>query len=176
MHSVDDAPMSSTKRTTSAPRRDVGTAGAAIRQSKPFRSDAHEALLTLLMTAEKIHRPFHELFAGHDLTPQQFNVLRILRGAGKPGLPTLEIATRMVQHTPGITRLIDRLEKKGLVERSRAPEDRRQVWCRITRDGRALIRRLDAPVEKLDRHALDPLSGEDVRRLIRLLDRVRCAT
>lgn len=148
----------------------------AIRQNKPFRSDTHEALLTLLMTTEKLHRPYEELLSQHDLTAQQFNVLRILRGAGKEGIPTLDIAERMVQRTPGVTRLIDRLEKKGLVTRERSPEDRRQVWCFVSREGIALLRRLDGPIEALDDQALDPLSGDEVRRLIRLLDKVRTAT
>lgn len=165
--------MASTKRST---RRDVGTVGEAIRQSRPFRTDSHEAILTLLMTTEKIHWPYHELLGRHDLTPQQFNVLRILRGAGKDGLPTLEVVERMVERTPGITRLIDRLEKKGLVERARSAEDRRQVYCRITSEGLTLLRRLDRPIDELDARALDPLTGDEVRRLIRLLDKVRTAT
>lgn len=160
----------------SAGRRDVGTVGQAIQQSQPFPSDGQEALLTLLMTAEKVHWPFQELFAQHDLTAQQYNVLRILRGAGQHGLPTLDIVDRMVERTPGITRLIDRLVKKGLVERERSEQDRRQVWCHITREGMQMLRRLDKPIEVLDAHALDPLNREEVRQLIRLLDRVRTAT
>ena len=168
-----------TKKATSRPkggRRDVGTVGQAIQQSQPFRSDAHEAFLTLLMTAEKVHWPFHELFAQHDLTPQQYNVLRILRGAGKPGLPTLDITERMLERTPGITRLIDRLVKKGLVGRERSEQDRRQVWCHITQEGQRLLRKLDKPTEALDARALDPLNRDEIRQLIRLLDRVRTAT
>jgi DNA-binding MarR family transcriptional regulator len=150
--------------------------GEAIKQNKPFRSDAHEAVITLRMTVEKIGWPYQQLFAEHDLTPQQYNVLRILRGAGSSGLPTLELAERMVERTPGITRLIDRLERKGLVDRVRSPEDRRQVYCLISRDGLALLRRLDGPIDALDRRSFDPLTGEEVRRLIRLLDKVRSAT
>jgi DNA-binding MarR family transcriptional regulator len=154
-------------------RRDVGTVGEAIRQTKPFRSDSHEALLTLWMTSEKLHRSHHELFTEYDLTSQQFNVLRILRGSGKAGLPTLEIAERMVERAPGITRLLDRIERKGLVERRRSPEDRRQVMCVITRAGLALLKRLDGPIDELDSKALAPLTGAEIRTLIRLLDKVR---
>ena len=167
------------KRTSprpSAVRRDVGTVGQAIQQSQPFPTDGQEALLTLLMTAEKVHWPFQELFAQHDLTAQQYNVLRILRGAGKGGLPTLDIVDRMVERTPGITRLIDRLVKKGLVERVRSEEDRRQVWCHITRAGLQLLRRLDRPVAALDAHALDPLNRDEIRQLLDLRDRGRTAT
>lgn len=162
--------MASSKTTA---RKDVGTVGEAIRQSKPFQSDTQEALLTLLMATDKIHRPYDELFAEHDLTRQQFNVLRILRGAGKNGLPTLDIAGRMVERTPGITRLIDRLEKKGWVERVRSPEDRRQVWCLISKDGLTLLRRVDKSIEALNDDALSPLNPGEVRQLIRLLDRIR---
>jgi len=170
--------MASSKRAPKEPRtrRDVGTVRDAIRQSKPFRTDSHEALLTLLMAVEKIRWPHEQLLAKHDLTLQQFNVLRILRGAGKDGLPTLEIPDRMVQRTPGITRLIDRLESKGLVDRVRSPADRRQVLCSISNDGLALLRRLDRPIDALDAQSFEPLSGEEVRRLIRLLDKVRTAT
>lgn len=171
----DGAHMATGKRAPTEPaaRQDVGTVREAIRQTKPFRSDGHEALLTLLATSEKIMRPYEQLLGEHDLTVQQFNVLRILRGAGKDGLPTLEIADRMVERTPGITRLIDRIEKKGLVDRVRSPADRRQVRCFITADGLALLRLLDRPISALDAHAFDPLPAEHVRRLIRLLDRVR---
>lgn len=82
--------------------------GEAIQQRQPLRSDAQEALLTLLMTTEQLHWPHEALFTEHGLTAQQFNVLRILRGAGDTGMPTLDIAARMVQRTPGITRLLDK--------------------------------------------------------------------
>ncbi len=169
--------MASSKRTgTGDPaRKNVGTVGEALKQSKPFHSDGQEALMTLVTVSEKVHRPFQDLFAGQDLTSQQYNVLRILRGAGKDGLQTLEIASRMVERTPGITRLIDRLVKKGLVKRTRSPEDRRQVWCSISSEGRAILRKLDGPINKLDANAFDPLSGDEVRQLIRLLDKVRTA-
>ena len=166
--------MARSKRSPQAPeRRDVGTVREAIRQGVPFRTDSHEALLTLLMTSEKIHWPYQELFAEHDLTPQQFNVLRILRGAGKAGLPTLEIADRMVQRTPGITRLLDRLERKEWVLRTRSPQDRRQVLCAITDQGLSLLERLDDLVDDLDARALEPLTEAETRKLIRLLDKVR---
>ncbi len=162
-------------RPRTGPRQDAGTVRAAIQQNAPFHSDGQEALLTLLMTAEKVLLPYQQLLGRHDLTVQQFNVLRILRGAGRPGLPTLEIVERMVERTPGITRLIDRLEKKALVERVRATDDRRQVFCRITDAGLSLLRRLDAPVLDLDARAFDPLTAEEVRRLTQLLDQVRTA-
>jgi DNA-binding MarR family transcriptional regulator len=145
----------------------------AIQQKKPFRSDRQEALIALMLAAEAVQWPYlDQLAKTGNLTMQQFNVLRILRGAGDAGLPTLEIAERMIQRTPGITRLLDRLEAKKLVARARSAEDRRQVVCHITRQGRELIARLDAPFDKLDDESLSQLSAAEVRTLIRLLERI----
>jgi DNA-binding MarR family transcriptional regulator len=151
-----------------------GSIQAAIRQTRPFRSRRQEAIVGLLLTAESVRWPLQDLLSGHeDLTPQQYNVLRILRGAGAQGLPTLEIGARMIERTPGVTRLIDRLEHKGLVARARSSEDRRQVLCRITESGRTLLRKLDRPVEALDDAVLGSLADDEVVALIRLLDKVR---
>lgn len=147
---------------------------AAIKQTKPFRSRRQEALVGLLLTAEAVRWPLQDLLASHEeLTMQQYNVLRILRGAGDAGLPTLEIGARMIERTPGVTRLIDRMEQKGLVVRERSPKDRRQVICRITEAGGTLLRRLDRPVDALDEDVLRTLDEAEVRELIRLLDKVR---
>ncbi|MCA8941701.1 MAG: MarR family transcriptional regulator [Planctomycetes bacterium] len=146
----------------------------AIRQTKPFVSPSQEAFVGLMLTTERLRWPLADLLARHgDLTAQQYNVLRILRGAGSNGLPTLEIAARMIERTPGITRMLDRLERKGLVERERAAEDRRQVWCRISKPGLDLLRSLDEPIEELDARLMAPLSESEVVELIRLLDKVR---
>jgi DNA-binding MarR family transcriptional regulator len=107
------------------------------------------------------------------ITNQQYNVLRILRGAGSGGLPTLEIVTRMIEEAPGITRLLDRLERKHLVTRERCPEDRRQVTCRITEAGLALLARLDRAADSADTAMLGTLTPAELKRLIGLLDRVR---
>src|SRR6185295_1524706 len=103
-----------------------------IRQTRPFRSRSQEAMLALLRTADQVHRSFARVVEPHGITLQQYNVLRILRGAGDAGLPTLEIGARMIERSPGVTRLIDRLEAKGWVRRERCPHDRRQVLCWIT--------------------------------------------
>jgi DNA-binding MarR family transcriptional regulator len=100
-------------------------------------------------------------------------VLRILRGAGEQGLPTLAIARRMLEQTPGITRLIDRLEAKGWVERERQRDDRRLVLCRITPAGLELLAGLDAPVQQADSELLGMLEEAERRQLICLLDRIR---
>ncbi len=157
-----------------ARRQSDTTVGEAIQQRKPFTSPQHEALIALLLTSERLRWPMQDLMSKHgDLTSQQFNVLRILRGAGRDGLPTLEIAARMVERTPGITRMIDRLERKDLVVRERAAEDRRQVLCRITKTGLTLLRGLDRPIEALHQSLLAPLNKAETRELIRLLDKVR---
>ncbi|MEZ5365275.1 MAG: MarR family transcriptional regulator [Bryobacterales bacterium] len=144
-----------------------------IRQSKPFSSKREEALLGLLRTADLMRRVNNGLLEPFGVTGQQYNVLRILRGAGKDGLPTLEIADRMIEQTPGITRLLDRIEAKGWVKRARCPKDRRQMLCTITATGLALLERTDAPISALGEKALGSLSDNQVRTLIRLLDNVR---
>lgn len=126
-----------------------------------------------MRTTDLVRRGISRVLEPFDVTPQQYNVLRILRGAGEEGLPTLEIGDRMVEQAPGITRLLDRLEAKGLVTRKRCPEDRRQVLCWLTPAGRDLVERLDEPVDQADATALDMLSEEEKRELIRLLDQVR---
>ncbi|MFP5247340.1 MAG: MarR family winged helix-turn-helix transcriptional regulator, partial [Thermoanaerobaculia bacterium] len=112
-----------------------------LKQTRPFVTRTQEAALALLRTADLVRRSIGAVVEPEGITMQQYNVLRILRGAGEKGLPTLEIAERMVEQTPGITRLIDRLETKQLVGRERCPTDRRQVFCRITKEGLALLAR-----------------------------------
>jgi DNA-binding MarR family transcriptional regulator len=149
---------------------------AEIKQTRPFRSTAHEAAVGLLRTADVVRRRFAAVIAPSGVTPQQYNVLRILRGAGADGLPTLEIAERMVENTPGITRLIDRLEAVKLVERERSTEDRRAVFCRVTKKGLGLLAGLDDAVDAANDAALAMLPERSKRELVRLLDAVRAGT
>jgi DNA-binding MarR family transcriptional regulator len=136
----------------------------------PSKLPRHKAVvIAILRSADRLRHRGEALLAPHDVTLQQFNVLRILRGARPDGLCTLTIAQRMIEQTPGITRLIDRLEKKGLVRRVRSEEDRRQVWCRITPAGERLLARLDDPVEEFDRTAVRGLSPADQDQLTALL-------
>lgn len=146
-----------------------------IRQRKPFRSSTQEATVGLLRTTDQVRRTLAGVVEPRGITLQQYNVLRILRGARPRGLPTLEIAARMVEHAPGITRLLDRLEAKTLVRRRRHPGDRRQVLCRISPAGLRLLAGLDAVVQRADESTLGVLSRRDLRRLIALLDRIRAA-
>ena len=128
----------------------------------------------LLHTVMALGRCYEPVFAREGLTAAQYNVLRILRGAGEP-LPTMEIADRMVEHAPGVTRLLDRLEEKALVARVRCAEDRRRVLCRITPEGLATLARLDADVDALDARAVEGLSEGERQTLLGLLERLRCA-
>ena len=144
-----------------------------IRQGKPFRSRGQEVVVALLRTADLIRRTVGRVLEPHDITPQQYNVLRILRGAGEQGLPTLEIAERMIEQAPGVTRLLDRLEVKGLVRRQRCAQDRRQVLCWLTPGGLELVERLDEPVDSADAEAVAMLTPEEQEKLLRMLDAVR---
>jgi len=154
----------------------MGTIRDEIRQTKPFASGADEAVVTLLGTADRVRTALALVTGAHDITLQQYNVLRILRGAGPHGLPTLDIAARMLEHSPGITRLLDRLEARRLVRRARCPEDRRQVLCYVTPRARRLLAGLDGPVAEAARRSLAPLDPSRTAELIGLLDAVRAAT
>jgi DNA-binding MarR family transcriptional regulator len=154
--------------------RTAPTVAEAIRQTKPFRSRRQEGAIAIVLTAEAVRGRVARLLAAEgDLTPQQYNVLRILRGAGAKGLPTLSIVERMIESTPGITRLLDRLEAKKRVRRDRSGEDRRQVVCRITPQGLAALKALDPIVNSADQDVLSSLSDQEVGTLIRLLNRIR---
>jgi DNA-binding MarR family transcriptional regulator len=144
-----------------------------IRQSKPFDSAAQEAILALYRTSDMLRRRFSQLVEPHGISLQQYNVLRILRGAGKTGTPTLDIAERMIEMTPGVTRLLDKLEAKHLVRRQRCPEDRRQVLCWITQSGLRLLAELDKPLTAAGAKSMEPLSTAEQKTLIRTLERVR---
>lgn len=144
-----------------------------IQQQKPFRSPSQEAVVALLRTADVVRRFIARVLDPFEVTPQQYNVLRILRGAGETGIPTLAIADRMIEETPGITRLLDRLEAKGLVRRERCPEDRRQVLCYSTPAGLDLLTRIDGLMDEADEAALGALTPEEIAQLLRLLDAVR---
>jgi DNA-binding MarR family transcriptional regulator len=146
---------------------------AEIRQTKPFASRSQEAVLALLRTTDRVRRVITEQLAPFEVTPQQYNVLRILRGAGPDGLPTLEIADRMIEDAPGITRLLDRLEAKHLVSRERCPSDRRQVTCRISRTGLKLLAEVDRLVNESDEILGAHLDERELRQLIDLLDKIR---
>lgn len=144
-----------------------------IKQTKPFRSRGEEAAVALMRTADLIRRSIGMVLEPHGLSVQQYNVLRILRGAGKDGLPTLEIAQRAIEQAPGITRLVDTLERKKLVTRKRSDDDRRCVYCRITPAGQALLAALDAPMAHAADRAVQSVKPRQLADLIASLDLVR---
>lgn len=144
-----------------------------IKQSRPFRSKSHEAYVTLLRTADDAKRFVSQVLEPEGVTLQQYNVLRILRGAGSEGLPTLSVAERMIERTPGVTRLIDRMERKGWVRRERCTEDRRRVWCKITDEGLELLGRLDEPVDAVDDLLAGALNPEELSDFVDSMNRVR---
>jgi DNA-binding MarR family transcriptional regulator len=149
-----------------------GKLQAEIKKRKPFESLEVEATLNLLRTSDQIQIRFARLFRAHGLTPSQYNILRILRGEGKP-LPSLEIAARMIAVVPAITGLIDRLEKLGFVTRRRCESDRRIVFVAITAPALELLSRLDEPLMSLHRKLLGHLSRHELKELVRLLEKAR---
>jgi DNA-binding MarR family transcriptional regulator len=144
-----------------------------IRQSRPFHSRGADVAVGILRTAAVLERHYNKIVTKRGITIQQYNVLRILRGAGERGMPTLVIRDRMIHEAPGITRLIDRLEQAGLARRERPEADRRQVLCYITADGAKLLADLDAEVAEADNSAVCMLDPEEQGVLTALLDAVR---
>jgi DNA-binding MarR family transcriptional regulator len=146
-----------------------------IKKKQPFDCPEQEAALNLVRTQDHIFVEFTRLFNEHGISPQQYNVLRILRGAGGEGLPCLEIADRMITRMPDITRLVDRLEEAGLVVRSRCRQDRRMVFVKITPPALELLARLDKPVLDLHKRTLGHLTRAELAELNRLLVKARRA-
>ena len=139
------------------------------KQSKPFQSLEQEALLSIERTAAVLTHGVADALRRYEITPTQYNVLRILRGAGEQGLCRNEVRDRLVAQVPDVTRLLDRMEEMGLVERERAEDDRRMVLTRLTRKGAQLLARTDEPVARLHRQQLGHLSAARLRTLIDLL-------
>ena len=145
-----------------------------LRQSRPFSSPSEEALVALLRTASLAKRALSRRIEGHGLSVAQYNVLRILRGAGDDGLPTLAVRDRLVEEAPGITRLIDKLERARLVIRVRDAKDRRTVRCRISTRGLRLLDELEPTVREVTELLEEALPAIGERRdLLRLLADVR---
>lgn len=129
------------------------------------------AYVALLKTADRFKCRMEKILAPFDITAQQYNVLRILRGAEPKGLPTLTIAERMIEQTPGITRMIDRLEAKELVKRKFCSQDRRRVFCRISEKGLTLLDQLHAPVD-VKNDFLNKLDDKEIEQLTVLLNKI----
>src|SRR5437868_835137 len=141
-----------------------------LKKRRPFDSPEQEAVLNVARTADRFGICFARLFREHGLTPSQYNVLRILRGEGKP-LPILEIADRMIATVPGITGLVDRLEGMNVVTRERSTEDRRVIFVAITPKGLDVLTKLDDPVSEMHERLVGHLSRTELTELIRLLEK-----
>ena len=142
-------------------------------QRRP-RCPEEAVFLELLRTTDTLTRRLITVLKSDDLSSNQYNVLRILRGAPE-GLPCGEIASRMITRDPDITRLLDRLERRSLISRCRETKDRRMVMARITPDGLKLLGRLDEPIEEAHRKQLGHLGRERLRALTELLLAARSA-
>src|SRR6266853_2118198 len=146
---------------------------AELKQKIPFTSREAEAYLSLLRTSVALQTQFEAQLKEFGLTGTQYNALRILRGAGPEGLPCREIGERMITRDPDITRLLDRLEDRGFVQRTRARHDRRVIYGKITPAGLKLLREMDKPLEKFGREMLRHVGQGKLRQLIELLELVR---
>lgn len=144
-----------------------------LQQSRPFRSESQEATIALLRTASVIGRRMSRVIEPHGLSLAQYNVLRILRGAGEDGLPTLAIRNRMIEEGSTVTRLLDKLESSGFVTRDRNRPDRRQVQCWITEAGLALLTTLDPLIDEADTATFAMLDSSARRQFIDTLAKVR---
>lgn len=140
--------------------------------TRHFGGPEEDAFLSLLRTTELLSRNVERVLKSADVSPTQYNVLRILRGAAE-GLACTEIANRMIKRDPDITRLLDRLEKRALISRCRENQDRRMVLTRISPEGLRLLRRLDDPVIEMHKKQLGHLGREGLRALMTLLETVR---
>ncbi len=140
---------------------------------KPSSTLEQEAYLSLLRTADALARGAEEVIKPFGLSGTQYNILRILRGAGAQGLCCHEAAERMLTHVPDITRLLDRLERRGLIVRARASSDRRIITAQITPVGLRILAKLDKPIEECHRRQFGHLGPRRLAQLIELLNSAR---
>src|SRR6476469_409056 len=144
-----------------------------LKKTRPFESLKEETTLNIVRTSDQLQLRFARLLRTFGLSsPTQYNILRILRGEGKP-LPILEIASRTVTVVPGITGLIDRLERAGLVHRLRCEKDRRVIYVALTDQGTKTLADLDEPLLTLRRKLMGHLSQGDLKDITRLLEKLR---
>ena len=150
---------------------DVAEVGES--RNRKFDSPEQEVYLSVWRTYDRLRALEDGLFAGLDLTPQQYNVLRILQAVAPRPIPTLKISERLISRAPDITRMIDKLEQRGLVTRVRSQEDRRTVFVAITEAGLQLLTELQGSVERMHREQAGHLSQADSADLCRLLKKLR---
>ena len=146
---------------------------ATIKQNRPFVSLQQEAFLSILRTASELSHAADKFLRKFEITQQQYNVLRILRGAGAEGLCRNEISARMVAATPDMSRLLDRMEKSGWITRERAEDDRRQVSTFITDSGQKLLKMIEAPVGDEIHRLFEGVKSTDLTMLVEVLAQIR---
>jgi DNA-binding MarR family transcriptional regulator len=151
----------------------MGKLQREIKQRKPFRNLGEEAVLNVWRTGDFIARRLHELLKTGGISQTQYNVLRILRGAGADGIACGEIAGRMLTHDPDITRLMDRLVRRGLARRTRVRRDRRVILAGITPEGASLLEEMDPLVARLVDQIIGHMQEPQLKTLIRLLEKTR---
>lgn len=144
-----------------------------IRQTKPFPDPGSEAMVSLQRTAGCLQWRLTELLKPYGISPTQYNALRILRGAGESGHACSDIAERMLNRDPDITRLLDRMVKRGLVRRGRDKNDRRVITAKITNAGLALLKELDRPLEDFNHRLTGRLGSRKLKEFLRTLDLIR---
>jgi DNA-binding MarR family transcriptional regulator len=144
-----------------------------IKQRKPFESLQAEVFLNLVRTTDTLTRGVEDILKLAGLSHAQYNVLRILKGAGDRGLCCREVGDRMITRDPDITRLLDRMERRKLVARSRDSQDRRVITVRLTEPGLKLLKDLEAPLNAYNRKVLIHMGEDDLRKLIDLLEAAR---
>jgi DNA-binding MarR family transcriptional regulator len=144
-----------------------------LKQTRPFASKAQEVTIALLRTTDLVRRRLAGVIEKEGITLQQYNVLRILRGARGEPLSALEITDRLIEQTPGVSRLLDRLVAKGLVRRDRSVQDRRMLECSLSDRGLQILARLEEPVARADAEALHALTARELATLDGLLSRIR---
>ena len=143
-----------------------------IKQESPFKSLGQEGVIALLRTASLVRRRFEQIMLTEGITFQQYNVLRILRGS-KDAIPTMKVAERMIEPEPGITRLLGRLERKSLIRRTRSSQDARSYLCSITKEGIAILDKLDGDVWAMDEEVIADLTLDQQKAFIEFLDTIR---
>ncbi|MEO8090313.1 MAG: MarR family transcriptional regulator [Gemmatimonadales bacterium] len=146
---------------------------AELKQGKPFPRVSSEALLSVLRTAAVLEHQLTEVLKPYGITHTQYNVLRILRGAGADGLCGRDVGERMVSRVPDVSRLLDRMEETGLISRERDPQDRRHVTARITRKGLTLLDRATPELEAVERARAGQIPTGRLKQLIEVLNAVR---
>jgi DNA-binding MarR family transcriptional regulator len=148
---------------------------AELKQTRPFASLEEEALLNIARTAAVLDHGFAQVLKPYGITATQYNVLRILRGAGTDGLCRNEVGERLIRRVPDVTRLLDRMEEMGLIQRAREAEDRRIVTTRIAKKGLDLLAKLDPKLAEIHHAQVGHVEKKQLRALIEALTAIRSA-